>query len=222
MKIKPHQLQKKYLDDSLVLSVTGMSNVGKSFWSKRLRELGFTFFSCDDWIEANLAEELVKIGYGGIEDMARWLGQPYDKQYQQTQQAYLEWEEQSLYHVFAHIAENGGNWVIDTTGSMVHLPVISQEKLKANSVVVCLDAGEDMVDQMYEKFLSYPKPVVWADLFEHVKGEKYRDSLRRSYPKLLRYRSQKYREIADVLIPRDRIPFDSSVEEFFELLKENL
>lgn len=41
----------------------------------------------------------------------------------------------------------------------------------------------------------------WGDLFEQKGGQSKQEALAESYPKLIEYRSKKYREIADIIIP---------------------
>lgn len=59
------------------ITLVGMSNIGKSFWSKELeREIGYFRFSSDEWIEERLTSELQGIGYSGIKAVSEWMGQP--------------------------------------------------------------------------------------------------------------------------------------------------
>src|SRR3954471_24776883 len=95
-----HRLQ----SGELVLSLVGMSNVGKSYWSKRLIGAGFTHICCDDLIERELGNELFELGYaGGIADMAKWLGQPYDRQFPLNQQRYLQLETDTMNTIIAEL-----------------------------------------------------------------------------------------------------------------------
>ena len=66
-----------------------MSGSGKSYWSKKLQAKGFKRFCCDDLIEKKLENELKKLGYSGIQDVAKWMGQPFDTQYLRSSKEYL-------------------------------------------------------------------------------------------------------------------------------------
>ena len=48
------------------LSLIGMSNSGKSYWSKKLEDYGFKRFSSDDYIEEILEEDEVSIAEAGF------------------------------------------------------------------------------------------------------------------------------------------------------------
>ena len=72
----------------MVITFIGMSSVGKSAWSTKLEELkGFRRYCCDDLIEKYLGPEFKALGYLGINDVSRWMGQPYDQRYKKTANA---------------------------------------------------------------------------------------------------------------------------------------
>ncbi|MDA2921939.1 hypothetical protein MYX07_01595 [Patescibacteria group bacterium AH-259-L07] len=80
----------------MILSLTGMSGSGKTYWSQKLTDHGFSRICCDDLIEEKLAPELVKLGYSGIADVAAWLGQPYEPKFKENEAQYLKFEKQIL------------------------------------------------------------------------------------------------------------------------------
>ena len=191
----------------MVLTLVGMSNVGKTYWSERLaQEKGFRHINCDDLIERELGDELLELGYGGgTADMAKWLGQPYDRQFAANQQRYLELETDSLRTIIAEL-ENGtldGNVIIDTTGSVVHTSPAICQKLSELTTVVYLEATAEIRHKMFEPYIAEPKPVVWGDIFKPRQGESDKQALARCYPELLKYRSGHYADMAHVKIPRD-------------------
>jgi len=191
----------------LRLSLVGMSNAGKSYWSQRLAaEAGFTHLCCDDLIERELGNELLELGYsGGIADMAKWMGQPYDKQFPVNQQRYLDLETDTLRTIMAELQNSTlkGNIIIDTTGSVVHTSPAIRHKLSELTTVIYLEATKAMRHQMFELYIKEPKPVVWGDIFKAEKGESDNEALARCYPELLKYRSTLYAEMADVTVPRN-------------------
>jgi len=99
------------------LAIIGMSNSGKTYWSKKLeKEKGYYYFGCDDYIQK-------KLNFKSMEDLNCWLGFPYEKNYQKNSQLYLQYEKEAV-EMALKLIENNQNKkiVIDTTGSIVHLP----------------------------------------------------------------------------------------------------
>lgn len=150
----------------IALALVGMSNVGKSYWSERLCEdSAFASFGCDDAIEVELSPELQAQGYeGGITDVARWMGQPYDLQFAHTQAQYLRLEAEMTEQALQQDSE-GRNRVIDTTGSVVHLDPSIRRRLTNMTTVVYLEATDEMREEMFKKYMECPKPVVWGDIY---------------------------------------------------------
>ena len=175
------------------ISLIGMSGIGKSYWSKKLAHMGFTRFGCDDLIEEQLAPELQALGYSGIHDMAKWLGQPYEPQYAVNSQKYLYQEQKTLDDILNQIETSSINddIVIDTTGSVIYLADGTQKKLKQLTTVVYLSVSEAVKTQMYQLYFHHPKPVMWGDMFSPLPGESSLQTLQRCYLELLDYRREK-------------------------------
>jgi len=223
MKLSPDQFNELFNSNQLVLAFVGMSNVGKTYWSKKLTELDFHHINCDDCIEAKLAPELSALGYAGIADVSRWMGQPYDEQYPSNQQRYLDLERAVMEEVFNQIKEGlGRNTVIDTTGSVVHVGSDIAELLSHHALVISIDATENMKKEMFERYIKEPKPVVFGAMFSQGEGETNLQALERCYPKLLDTRSTLYAQVADVQIPRQDIRRDMTTQEFLDLVKRLL
>ncbi|HEY5152820.1 MAG TPA: hypothetical protein VII55_02500, partial [Candidatus Saccharimonadales bacterium] len=188
----------------LRLTLVGMSNVGKTYWSKLLAREGFTNICCDDLIEQKLGHELLELGYvGGIADMAKWLGQPYDERFAVNQRRYLQLETDALQEIIASLEDGSltGNIVIDTTGSVVHTDSAIRRKLSALTTVVYLEASGEMRQEMFQLYIAEPKPVVWEDKFNIKPTESNIEALVRCYPQLLEYRSGLYDEMSHVTVP---------------------
>jgi shikimate kinase len=186
------------------ISLVGMSGIGKSFWSTQLAQRGFVHFCCDALIENRLGHELQALGYAGIHDMARWLGQPYDPQYAKNSQQYLHYEQETLTEILAALKNlPHENVVIDTTGSVIYLTAETLRKLQEQTVVVYLTAPAQVTEKMYELYKQEPKPVMWGDKFCTHSGETLQQALARCYRDLLSYRSKKYAEIAAITIDYD-------------------
>ncbi|MFI5142332.1 MAG: hypothetical protein ACHQII_08250, partial [Bacteroidia bacterium] len=125
------------------ISLIGMSGIGKSHWSKKLEQEGFTRFCCDDFIENKLEDELKHLGYKGIHEVALWLGQPYDPQYAENSRKYLQYEQEELDNILTLI-ENmpDKNIVIDTTGSVIYLSPVTLKRLKQLTSVIYFATSE--------------------------------------------------------------------------------
>lgn len=208
---------------TIVLSFIGMSNVGKSHWSNRLRnETEFQVVGCDDQIEACLGEELSALGYaGGMTDVGRWMGQPYDPQFPDTQKRYLQLEAEVTTRALDAVENgySGSNVVIDTTGSVVHLDSAIQQRMHDLTTVVYLEATLQMQAEMFKRFSKHPKPLVWGDSYRRNAGESREDSLRRLYPELLARRSALYSGIAHVTFTQEEMADMRDSEDFLEHIR---
>jgi len=223
MKLSKSQFEKLLKEDRLVLSFIGMSNIGKTYWSKKLQDIGFRHFNCDDLIERKLAPVLKKLGYEGIEDVSRWMGQPYDKRFFANQNKYLSFEKEVMEEIFSEVKNNNsGNIIIDTTGSVIHAGKSVIEKLKQYSIVIYIEASENMMEQMFKKYTEEPKPVVFGDIYNQEQSETQLQALSRCYRKLLSLRSALYSECADVVIPHEAIVKDMTIGQFVSLIKQSI
>ena len=104
------------------LALIGMSGAGKSYWSSKLINQGFHSFCCDDLIEKKL-EEFLWLPNGKKISMAEWMGHPYEPQYIQAEQNYLEFEVEMMESICSFLREDGyqdKNVVVDTTGSLIY------------------------------------------------------------------------------------------------------
>ena len=192
----------------MIISLIGMSRTGKSHQSKILAQQGYSVFCMDDIIEQKLASYLIPLGYNGIADVSRWMGQPFDNQYVLTSAKYLELEEEAMNEVFGQIEilqkqlQNSDQTkiVLDTTGSVIYCSDQVLTLLKHKTTVVYLDTPQSVQDQAYKLYLSDPKPVYWGNSFYRLDIETNLEALGRCYPLLLKYRSDKYKQIADITI----------------------
>lgn len=185
----------------MIISLIGMSNVGKSYWAKRLeQEQGFMRFSCDDIIAQALSHLLPNVHMPDMSAFASWMGMPYEFGYQQRQQAYLSCEHTAMVHVQqqAHLYER---IVIDTTGSFIYLPDHIIHDLRSISTLVYLETTDTHIQEMTEYFFQQPKPLVWGTYFEERAGETHEQALRRCYPQLVKWRMNKYDALAHVRVP---------------------
>ncbi len=175
----------------LRLAFVGMSNAGKTK-SGRALEKAFGFHHVE--VDRDISEAL---GMQGTAALASWLGYPDSAAYAEREQQYLELEEE---HTVRQCAISG-NVVLDTTGSVVHLPERARKKVKDSFFVVHLDVGEAALDVLIERFFRLPKPVIWDTFFSKELGETTRAALERSYPALMQERLQRFRTLAHINIP---------------------
>ena len=200
----------------MVITLIGLSGCGKSYLAKRLqKEQGFERFCCDDLIEAHLAGELESLGLSSIRGVAKWLGQPYEPQFDENQAKYLHYEEQVMKRILHHIAHEVDhrqqNVVIDTSGSVIYLADSLLQGIKDHSRLIYLAIPESEYEFMFQQYMAKPKPVIWNDTFAKHEDETNNAALARCYPNLIRERSARYARWADVTMimareHRDRTP----------------
>lgn len=205
--LTPTDFDERLRAGELAMTVIGMSNLGKSYWSVRLaEENGFRHLNCDDMIEAELEGVLLELGYsGGIEDVSRWMGQPYDLQFAENQQIYLDLETKKVQDIADQLEQGSlaGNTIVDTTGSVVHTSSELCRRLVSLTTVVYLEATPAMCNDMFESYKAKPKPVVWGDIYQPLRAEPPMEALGRCYKELLAFRTGLYRDMADITIPRE-------------------
>ena len=162
------------------LTLIGMSNIGKTYWSKKLEADGFLCFGCDDIISRKLK----------IKDVASWMGQPTEEKYYHNSKIYLDFEKKAVEEVIEKIMQfrNGTKVVVDTTGSMIYLDEYLISKLKDCTKFIYLDIPANGIEIMHNKYIQNPKPVYWGPPA----------ALAQCYQDLLNYRLKKYKKYADL------------------------
>lgn len=187
------------------ISLIGMSGTGKSYWSKKLEKEGFIRFGCDDLIENKLEEQLKVLGFNGINDVAKWMGQPFDNQYPATSKKYLSFEKEVMETILKTIESIEYNVVIDTTGSVIYTGEDIINKLKKQTKIIYLDTPFEVQQKMFALYIQDPKPVIWGDIFEKHDNQTNKQSLQSCYPKLLESRSKQYALLADNILHYHRL-----------------
>jgi shikimate kinase len=195
------------------LALIGMSGAGKSFWTKRLAESGYTTTSCDDRIEERLRERLAAGGYSGINGVAAWMGWPDSPTYAEREAEYLTEETATLDELLTDLERNPGKeLVLDTTGSVIYTGNHLLLRLRRQMTVVYLAASAPEQELLIERYLNDPKPVLWRGAFQPRKGETPRDTVARCYPALIAARRQSYEALAHCTVQVAEIkdaPLDS-------------
>ena len=206
------------------LALIGMSGAGKSYWSSKLINQGFHSFCCDDLIEKKL-EEFLWLPNGKKLSMAQWMGHPYEPQYIQAEQNYLEFEVEMMESICSFLREDrykDKNVVVDTTGSLIYTGATLIGCLREITTIVYLKAQLGSIKAMYETFLRDPKPVLWQGRFNKHSQESNQEALLRCYPELLRSRQREYERYADVVIDFETLRKRGfGVKGFLETIQKN-
>lgn len=196
-----------------------MSGSGKSYWSKKLQLAGYYRICCDDLIEKKLSKELVKLGFRGIQDVASWMGQPYERRHKRASETYLRFEKETLDKAIQELPSMKKNVVIDTTGSVIYIGKRTLDALKKQTTIVFLNVPETVKNEMYKLYLKDPKPVVWGKSFKKNYGESNLAALARCYPTLLKYRTLLYQLFADITMDYQKLRKPGTdVSDFLRLL----
>jgi hypothetical protein len=207
------------------LTLIGMSGVGKSHWSKKMEALGYRRYCCDELIAERLGTELGKKGKATV-NLAKWMGQPYSKGYQETEALYLELESAVIEQIcdeLEHGIQKDKPVVVDTTGSLVYLEKVLIKRLRKLTRTVLLNLPDDKHEEHFENYLKDPKPVIWNGKYLPSIGEIPQMALRRCYRKLLYFRNKDYALMSDFKL--DYTFHQSSgttVEDLLELVDSSL
>jgi shikimate kinase len=145
-------------------------------------------------VDAGIREEL---DMKNMDALAAWLGLPGSDGYPERERHYLTLEERYTTAPLSALA----NVVLDTTGSVVHLPQNVRQNLKEKYLVVHLDVGDESIQMLIDRYFATPKPVIWGEYFSRRPEETVRSALVRSYPQLLHERLKRFRELAHVSVP---------------------
>lgn len=143
-----------------------MSNIGKSYLASRLvDERGFERIGCDDLVEAAIGDELKHQGYSGINDVGRWMGQPYTANYPRNSAKFIECERQVMLEVISRIgaAKAEHPIVVDTTGSVISVGEDVVESLQNLTKIVYLEASPLHLKNLFKLYMDEPKPVIWGN-----------------------------------------------------------
>ena len=144
----------------MIFSLIGMSGSGKSYWSQKLALQGFIRFCADDLIEEKLSNELKILGYKGIQDVSKWMGQPYDAHYTQTSKLYVELEQEVMHEIFEKVKKiHQRPVIIDTTGSIIYTGHAIIQKLKKLTKILYIKLTHDLtVGDLSTEGLNFPRP----------------------------------------------------------------
>ena len=216
MLLTPREFDSRLRRGRLIITFIGMSGMGKSYRGEQLRTLGFDHKNCDNVIASRISE----LSQSDVHGLAAWMGQPYEPGYQEREAHYLELEKWAIENILASI---DGNTVIDATGSVVYMPKDVLARLKNETLMVHLDANDAACEQLFDRYLAEPKPVVWGTSFDQKNDESNFHALYSSYPALLKFRLHQYAALADVTIPYEIARNEhSGAKEFLDAVKKHM
>lgn len=211
MQLSRTEFDQLLAENKLRIAFVGMSNIGKSYTGSRIAA-AFDFELVE--VDKLIWEEL---GQGSMADFAAWQGQPYSEGYAAREAKSVSLESLATSKAVLH---DGGNAILDTTGSVIYIDNIVQEELLKHWYIVHISASEAAVERLKVHYFQHPKPLIWNGFYQCDKGQTPDEAILASYPKLLAARAKAYAELADATISCDVIlDPDLSIEEIFERLK---
>ncbi len=213
--------------DHKVITLMGMSGVGKTYLSLMLAEQGWYHYSCDleigtrylgKEIEETLGEEN-RVVAEDLSQLSNYVGRlgdlPLDE-FKRRQEIYLKAECDSLHELqsVVHEVTNGGheNVINDSTGSMCEIDDdILLDSIDENSLIVYIKANAEEEKQVLKRAQDYPKPMFFSpERFDFWVAEYLADRNLESaneiesddfarwvFPRLFENRLPKYQAIAD-------------------------
>lgn len=188
------------------LTLIGMAGTGKSYWSKKLSQKGFTRFSCDDMIEAKLSPDLHDQDGSPI-SMGEWMGFPYMPRYLEREAKYLALEKEVVREILGRLENTGEDpeedIVIDTAGSVIYTGEDLLERLGKQTIIVLLSTPPQERDRLLRAYLSRPHPMLWQGFYKKKGRETHEDTLANCYPKLFYSRQRLYERHAAIKIDYD-------------------
>jgi shikimate kinase len=189
-------------DKPLRIALIGMSGAGKTFWTKKLAEVGYPAVCCDDRIEQRLAPRLAAGGHAGINGVAAWMGWPDSPAYAEREADYLAEEIHTLDEVLTELEKHPErSLVLDTTGSVIYTGNNLLMRLRRQMTIVYLAASAEEQQLLIERYLNDPKPVLWRGAFQPKPGETPRQTVARCYPALIEARRRSYEALAHCTLP---------------------
>ena len=157
MLLSKSEFEKNLKNKNLRLAFIGMSNVGKSFRARQLvNKKKFLKKSIDKEISRKLKIKNEK-------EMAKWLGHPWEPQFETNQKKYLDAENTLTKNM--NFPKNN-NFVLDTTGSVIYLESETLKFLKENFLIIYLKVPSNLRKNLINLFFNKPKPLIWGNIFK--------------------------------------------------------
>lgn len=186
----------------MILTLIGMSCVGKTYWATRLAGLGFAALHCDDLILAQLQARTAN-AVASMEQAGAWMGLPYERRFRRREQVYMDCEraalEEALRTAAAH-SRAGSRLIVDTGGSVIYAGDDLLQQLRQLSTVVYLAVTPEVHQQMLDAYLARPRALIWNGMFRPRPRERRRTTFARCYPELIQARERAYQASCDVRV----------------------
>lgn len=233
-----------------VLTLIGMSGVGKSFTSQKLAEWGWYRYSCDETIGADLVHKETLSEDELMAAMHELVGMLGDEnqgglnlfEFKKRQAAYYHGECRALLFLDRHIEEARGqgfeNFIHDSTGSFCEIEdEIVLESVGRLSQICYIEASQAHIDEVMERAVSNPKPLFypparldgWYSDFladhklDHDQQIDPNEFARWVFPKLFKQRLPKYKALADkygFTVPSEALEGVSSADDFIHVIDQ--
>ena len=213
MQLTRAEFDARYAAGTLKVAFIGMSNIGKSYTAMRLAtKYDFSLIEVDKIIWENL-------GHDSMDAFAEWQGHPYTEGYKEREKHSISLETEATRKALQTTFRNP---IIDTTGSIIYIDAAVQVALKGDFYTVYIEASGDDIDNLKSLYFKSPKPLVWGDAYSKRSGETLEESILRSYPKLLKMRALRYKNLSDKTIPSKLLIEAKSAKDILEALKPAL
>lgn len=166
-----------------VITLMGMSGVGKTYLSLMLDGQGWRHYSCDYEIGARLLKTEIEQTLGeknvvsadDLSQLSRYVSRlgdrekgalPYDE-FKRRQKKYYDAECQSLgqlHHVINHATRNGFTHTVnDSTGSLCEIDDKRlMDFIDENSLIVYIKASKEEEQRVLKRAQEYPKPMFFS------------------------------------------------------------
>ncbi|HEY0736739.1 MAG TPA: shikimate kinase [Herpetosiphonaceae bacterium] len=186
----------------MILTLMGMSGVGKTVCAAKLAAHGFQVIDCDALIAARL--QAIADGSGSsLEELGRWMGFPYEADFRRREALYLACEQDVLRDVLAQAMASTAtetSCVIDTGGSIIYADPALLHSLRQHSTVVYLRVPDTLHPQLLSSYLDCPRPLIWNGLFSQTPDEQLQDAFRRCYTQLICHRERLYEQYSHLAL----------------------
>lgn len=169
--------------DHKVITLMGMSGVGKTYLSMLLSGENWFHYSCDleigtKYLSADMAETLGEpnsVTVGDMSQLSRYVGRlgresegglPFDE-FKRRQQKYLAAECQSLRELRGVVksanAQGFDNVINDSTGSLCEIDDdVLLDSVDENSLIVYIKADAAQEQKVLKRAQEYPKPLFFS------------------------------------------------------------
>ena len=179
----------------------GMSGAGKSTWSSRLEQFGYSKICCDSLIADRLRDVYQIEMIQTIDNLSDWLGMPDDPAFYERERLFQQCENEVLFAVIDAVAADQNpesRYVIDMGGSSIYCGEELFARSRAVARIVYLKITPQVHAQMLEAYLQNPRPLMWHGMYDPRPDESREAAFRRSYSNLIRYRESQYERFSDV------------------------